>query len=118
MLALEGAIVTIDAMGTQKAVAQKIIDAKADYVLRTSIPWRDLPSEYGPPTTIYNRFNRWSYAGIWDQIMDAVADAHNVDMVMIDGTSIRVHHAGVSETLCMSFSPCGFDGSFIEPFWV
>jgi hypothetical protein len=25
---------------------------------------------------------------------------------------------GVSETLCMRFSPCGFDGSFIEPFWV
>ncbi len=25
---------------------------------------------------------------------------------------------GVSETLCMRLSPCGFDGSFIEPFWV
>jgi len=37
------------------------------YVLRTGIPWRDLPSEYGPYTTIYNRFNRWTYAGIWEQ---------------------------------------------------
>jgi len=26
--------------------------------------------------------------------------------------------AGVSETLCMRLSPCGFDGSFIEPFGV
>ena len=26
--------------------------------------------------------------------------------------------SGVSETLCMRLSPCGFDGSFIEPFWV
>jgi len=25
---------------------------------------------------------------------------------------------GVSETLCMRLSPCGFDGSFIEPFGV
>ena len=25
---------------------------------------------------------------------------------------------GVSETLCMSVSPCGFDGSFVEPFWI
>jgi hypothetical protein len=25
---------------------------------------------------------------------------------------------GVSETLCMRLSPCSFDGSFIEPFWV
>jgi len=45
------------------------------YVLRTGIPWADLPSEYGPPTTVYNRFNRWSYAGHWDRIMDAFADA-------------------------------------------
>ncbi|MGL5116296.1 MAG: ISAs1 family transposase, partial [Beijerinckiaceae bacterium] len=33
MLALEGAIVTIDAMGCQRAIAAKIIDRKADYVL-------------------------------------------------------------------------------------
>lgn len=33
MLAIEGAIVTIDAMGCQRGIAQKIIDKKADYVL-------------------------------------------------------------------------------------
>lgn len=33
MLAIEGAIVTIDAMGCQRAIARKIIDKKADYVL-------------------------------------------------------------------------------------
>jgi predicted transposase YbfD/YdcC len=33
MLAIEGAIVTIDAMGCQRAIAQKIIDKKADYLL-------------------------------------------------------------------------------------
>ena len=32
MLAVEGAIITIDAMGCQRAIAQKIIDKKADYV--------------------------------------------------------------------------------------
>ena len=36
------------------------------YVLRTGIPWRDLPDQYGPYTTVYNRFNRWTYAGVWD----------------------------------------------------
>ena len=30
------------------------------YVLCTGPPWADLPSEYGRPTTVYNRFNRWS----------------------------------------------------------
>ena len=33
MLAIEGAIVTIDAMGCQRGIAQKILDKKADYVL-------------------------------------------------------------------------------------
>lgn len=33
MLALEGAIVTLDAMGCQRDIAQKILDRKADYIL-------------------------------------------------------------------------------------
>ena len=33
MLEIEGAIITIDAMGCQRAIAQQIIDQKADYVL-------------------------------------------------------------------------------------
>ena len=33
MLAIEGAIVTIDAMGCQREIARKIIDKKADYML-------------------------------------------------------------------------------------
>jgi predicted transposase YbfD/YdcC len=33
MLAIEGAIVTIDAMGCQRDITQKIVDKKADYVL-------------------------------------------------------------------------------------
>jgi predicted transposase YbfD/YdcC len=33
MLAIEGTIITIDAMGCQRAIAQKVIDKKADYVL-------------------------------------------------------------------------------------
>ena len=33
MLAIEGAIVTIDAMGCQREIAKKIVDNKADYVL-------------------------------------------------------------------------------------
>jgi predicted transposase YbfD/YdcC len=33
MMAIEGAVVTIDAMGCQREIAQKIIDKKADYIL-------------------------------------------------------------------------------------
>ena len=34
-------------------------------VLRTGMPWRDLPARYGPYTTAYNRFDRWSQRGMW-----------------------------------------------------
>jgi transposase len=43
------------------------------YVLRTGMPWRDLPERYGPYTTAYNRFNRWSRRGIWKLIFDTLA---------------------------------------------
>ena len=33
LLAIEGAVVTIDAMGCQRAIAKKILDRRADYVL-------------------------------------------------------------------------------------
>lgn len=53
------------------------------YVFRNGIPWADLPREYGPPTKVYNHFNRGDYAGQWDRIIDAIAEAHNVDIVMV-----------------------------------
>ncbi len=39
------------------------------YKLRTGVPWRDLPERYGSYTTVYNRFNRWTKAGVWDRLM-------------------------------------------------
>jgi len=33
------------------------------WVLRSGAPWRDLPYNFGPYTTCYNRFVRWRRAG-------------------------------------------------------
>ena len=35
--------------------------------LRTGAPWRDIPSELCPWKTAYNRFNRLSKKGLWEQ---------------------------------------------------
>ena len=35
------------------------------HMLCSGARWRDCPAEYGPYTTVYNRFNRWSRQGIW-----------------------------------------------------
>ena len=66
------------------------------WILRSGSPWRDLPSRYGPHTTCYNRFRRWTKKGVWDQIMDAITDAYGGDVRMIDGTSVRVHHSAAT----------------------
>ncbi|WP_128948244.1 IS5 family transposase [Bradyrhizobium nanningense] len=61
------------------------------WVLRAGAPWRDLPERYGPYTTAYNRFNRWRKAGIRDRLMDAVVNAHDGKVQMIDSSIVRVH---------------------------
>src|SRR5262245_6758987 len=39
------------------------------WVLRSGAPRRDLPDNFGPYTTCYNRFVRWRRAGVWAKIM-------------------------------------------------
>ena len=43
------------------------------HVLKSGCPWKDCPPEYGPPTTIYNRFNRWSRRRLWVDILEALS---------------------------------------------
>ncbi|APG09550.1 transposase [Bradyrhizobium japonicum] len=64
------------------------------WVLRSGAPWRDLPENYGPRTTCYNRFVRWRRAGVWDRIMDALAAGRDVAVQMIDTSVVRVHQHG------------------------
>jgi transposase len=68
--------------------------AAARWVLRSGAPWRDLPATYGPRTTCYNRFVWWRKAGVWDQIMDALAAGPDAAVQMIDTSIIRVHQHG------------------------
>ena len=56
--------------------------------------WRDLPDDFGPYTTCYNRFVRWRRAGVWGRIMDALAIAHDASVQMIDTSIVRVHQHG------------------------
>ncbi|EPE93949.1 IS5 family transposase [Rhizobium grahamii] len=61
---------------------------------RTGSPWAEVPERYGPPTTCYNRFVRWRKAGVWDRLLEAVSEAYDGDIVMIDSTCVRVHKKG------------------------
>lgn len=49
----------------------------------------------GPPTTCYNRFVRWRKAGVWDRLLEAVAEAYDSDM--IGSTCVRVRQHAATE---------------------
>ena len=64
------------------------------HVLRSGCRWRDCPAEYGPVTTIYNRYNRWSAQGLWHKLFARLAAAGNIpDELSIDSTHIKAHRS-------------------------
>ena len=65
------------------------------WIARTGSPWRDLPESFGPWSTVYRQFRRWTLAGIWDVILEALNEAQgSPDSVqMIDSTISRAHHS-------------------------
>ena len=67
------------------------------WVLRSGSPGAGVPGRYGPPSAIYNRFNRWRKAGIWDRLMHAISAAHEGKVQMIDSTIVRVHQQAAAQ---------------------
>lgn len=65
---------------------------------RTGSPWRDLPAEYGPWSTVYDRFRSWVMSGVFEHLMQAmIAEAAargqtDLDLVSVDSTTARAHH--------------------------
>lgn len=72
------------------------------HVLKVGCRWCDCPKEYGPSTTIYNRFNRWSRKGFWTRLLDALADRHKIETpcgnLWCDLHSITIAFAAAGET--------------------
>jgi transposase len=64
------------------------------HVLRSGCRWRDCPREYGPYTTIYNRFNRWSRRRIWQRIYQTLVDQGRIGgTIAIDSSYVKAHRS-------------------------
>ena len=64
------------------------------HMLRSGARWRDCPPAYGPYTTVYNRFNRWSRQGLWLAIFQALTGHSGVwGTVSIDATHVKAHRS-------------------------
>ena len=54
--------------------------------LRTGAPWRDVPIEFCPWETAYNRFKRWEAKGLWEAFffdLRVINTAGTVNKVML-----------------------------------
>ncbi len=64
------------------------------HVLKVGCRWCDCPADYGPSTTVYNRFNRWSRRGFWLKLLDALVSAGAVTKsTAIDSTYIKAQRS-------------------------
>jgi transposase len=85
-------------MPTNQPGARRVDDRRVVsgiiHVLQSGCRWKDCPAVYGPPTTIYTRFNRWSRKRLWQKIFETlVAGADLPDGLSIDSTAIKAHRS-------------------------
>ena len=60
------------------------------HVIKSGCRWCDCPPEYGPPTTIYNRFVRWAERGVWERLFrELAARGRSTETQMIDATHVK-----------------------------
>ena len=51
-----------------------------------------MPTEYGPATTVYNRFNGWSRRGFWCAMLATLAEAGWITQTAaVDSTYTKAH---------------------------
>jgi len=61
---------------------------------RTGVPWRDIPAEFGPWKTVFNRFDRWSKSGKWTRLFEYLKVEPDNEWQSLDSTINRVHQHG------------------------
>jgi transposase len=72
------------------------------FCLQRGSRWSDVPAEYGPAETLYNRYKRWSEAGVFERAFGTLAqEMADFQTLMIDATYVKTHRIaanGVKET--------------------
>lgn len=64
------------------------------HILKYGGGWVNRPSEYGPSTTIYNRWNRWSRRGLWRRLFATLSAQGPLDeRAMLNANYVKAHRS-------------------------
>jgi transposase len=64
------------------------------YLLRTGIPWRDLPARFGPWSSVYTRWRRWCQRGLWARLLRVLSRQAQGRLRFLDASHVKVHQDG------------------------
>ena len=79
--------------GARRVDDRKIISGIV-HVLKIGCRWKDCPAAYGPSTTVYNRYNRWSRRRFWTALLDALVTSGAVTKsTAIDSTYVKAQRS-------------------------
>ena len=73
--------------GRPPADHRRVLDA-VFWIARTGSPWRDLPRELGRWASVYKQFLRWTRSGLWDVLLETLAQTG----IVPDRADGRLYH--------------------------
>ena len=60
------------------------------YVLKTGVPWEDLPERFGKPNSVWKRYDRWCEKGVWERVFRTLGEPDLLE-VQLDSTTVKAH---------------------------
>lgn len=74
----------------QTGVDNRLFVDAVVFILKTGIPWADLPERFGNWNSIWRRYDRWCEKGVLEALSQALSDP-DLSELHLDSSSIKAH---------------------------